>query len=469
MTILQVDINDFNDLVTSLRDSCQNLDGFVEYANKANAAFISGNEGSWEEDEGSRFILLQNAFLALSDGLRDCSKDCEKASDDLSGNVRGKRDAVLAAVGAQACNPNVIVCDDSATVAATCDHSLNDLDALDRDIRTANSRAMGLAGGSEQSAILAELIGLSGNVRTQRAKVEEGRKAWKAYTACVDDFRGTYVGRFSRSLVTGDMLEKARVNVNQVIADNVKMNWGMTAGVKKNSKVAATVFSSLGKFLTGDGYENWESLLLASAQDGDTANYWERFLNKINPKEDIRSKFSWHHTDLSTGKEDGWSKVIGEHSKKTWGQHVASVGKTRGRGVSFDLPDAKETGAVLGRASSGVLKTVGIAGDAMAVWGTCKEVTNAYSHTRGSSAEKFAAGATEAVEGGIEFAGGKMAGAVIGSFVAGPVGAVVGLAAGAALDQVWGLIKKTKVYANVKHGVNRGIYNVANQVGRVFS
>lgn len=35
----------------------------------------------------------------------------------------------------------------------------------------------------------------------------------------------------------------------------------------------------------------------------------------------------------------------------------------------------------------------------MAVWGTYKEVTNAYSHTRGSSVEKFAAGATEAVEG----------------------------------------------------------------------
>lgn len=465
MTMLRVNLDQFKDLVTSLRDSCQSLDEFVKYANKANEAFISGNEGSWEEDEGSRFILLQNAFLALSDGLGDCSKDCEKASDDLSGEVRGKRDAVLAAVGAQACNPNDIVCDDSATVVAACDHSLSDLDALNRNIRTAKDRAMGLAGGSEQDTILDELTGLSGNVRTQRSKVEEGRRAWKAYTACVEDFRGTYVGRFSRSLVTGDMLEKARVNVNQVIADKVKMNWGMTEGVKKSSKVAGTVFSSLGKFLTGEGYENWKSMIFASAQDGNTANYWKRFLNKLNPKEDIKSKFSWHHTDLSTGKEDGWSTVIGKRSKKTWGQHVAPGASTHGGSVSFDLPDAKGTGAVLGRASSGVLKTVGIAGDAMAIWGTYKEVTNAYSHTRGSSAEKFAAGATEAVEGGIEFAGGKMIGAAIGAGFGGPVGAVVGLAVGTAVDETWSHFKETAYYSNMKHDVNRSIYNVAKQFG----
>lgn len=288
MTMLRVNLDQFKDLVTSLSDSCQSLDEFVKYANKANGAFISGNEGSWEEDEGSRFILLQNAYLALSDGLGDYSKDCEKASDDLSGNVRGKRDAVLA--------------------------------------------------------------GLSGKVRTQRSKVEEGRRA------CVDDFQGTYVGRFSRSLVTCNMLEKARVNVIQVIVDKVKMYWGMTEGVKKSSKAAATAFSSLVKFLTGEGYENWESMLLATANNKNTVNYWKLFLSKINPKDDIRSKFSWHHTDLSTGKEDGWNTVIGKRSKKTWGQHVAPGANTHGGSVSFDLLDARKTGAVPGRPAVGFSK-----------------------------------------------------------------------------------------------------------------
>lgn len=466
MTMLRVNLDQFKDLVTSLRDSCQSLDEFVKYANKANEAFISGNEGSWEEDEGSRFILLQNAFLALSDGLGDCSKDCEKASDDLSGEVRGKRDAVLAAVGAQACNPNDIVCDDSATVVAACDHSLSDLDALNRNIRTAKDRAMGLAGGSEQDTILDELTGLSGNVRTQRSKVEEGRRAWKAYTACVEDFRGTYVGRFSRSLVTGDMLEKARVNVNQVIADKVKMNWGPTGTAKTNAKAAGTIFSAVGMFLFSNGYEyeDWKKLLLASAQDGATKQYWKRFLNKLNLKEDIKSKFSWYHTDLSTGKEDGWCKVMGERGRHSRG-YLANEYVPYGRHASLDPPASAETGAVLGRAGSGVLKSVGIAGDVMAIWGTYKEVTNAYSHTRGSSAEKFAAGATEAVEGGIEFAGGKAVGAAIGAGFGGPVGALVGFTVGTAVDILWSHIKESSGYLNMKHSVNRGIYNVAKQFG----
>lgn len=309
------------------------------------------------------------------------------------------------------------------------------LGSLSKGVEDASSGLRNLEQGNECDRIRQALAGLSTGIRAQTDFVQKIGNAWNVYQPNVQSFDDKYHGKFSQPLVTQHMMDIAGGDTLSTVMDYyngiktvnekamesfsriltlVSTFTDLSKVLEGNPKLAGKIVQYVGEAdrsnaLTKDEFEAIKKAIFASSHGEDEASFAKRFLKKLRPGSDYEK---W--TDISNEVKD---------------PDIGVSGKGKLNGIA---KGAGELGTILQFTSIGV------------------DGYNAYQFTKGNSGDKWAAVVTEvgadALDVGITYG----VTAAASSVAPWPVGAVIGVAAGAAIDLVWEKQKQKSWYKNGK-------------------
>lgn len=450
--VFKVSVNRFSDVAEAIRNAEEALSNEVDVAQSRNIQSLESADGDWSEGADTEFGSVQAGLTTLDEGISDIAKACSDAADQLRGTLANDQSAVMDAVDSGLSDTDRVYCDDSADVATPAGNVDKAYGSLIGKVKSARGDSSSLNNdGGEATRIQSALDDLSSSLGPQRSKVSGVTDAWNTYVKAVNEFNDTFQGKFSQPLVTQDRISAGLQSV-------IDSDMAAVSDVKDGKK-AAGEFKKVGKFIASnmEGFSDPDlmeqieqfaskdslsvadkadlkklggKLFLASKQDGAGKSYLKRFAKKLSPKEHVKE--SWGI--------DGWKDVASDIES---GDRIKQI-----RGVSH-----------------GAVKGLGAAGMVLDAWNTAEDTGHAYRLAKGDKGDKLAAAGTAAVADGVDIGASYIAGAAIGSLFGGPVGAVVGIAAGSAISKGIDWLHKQKKYKEIKNDVQSGLGSMFHGLG----
>ena len=409
-----------------------------------NTTFSSIMMGAWADAETQAVMQLQTYLIIYADALDTMHTTYDSMVSELDGTLSSKRDAVLEAVKASTGNDDVVHLDDTGAVAAGVADSNAALDALRGQV----AMAMGALSGLENAGdIAAALDDLTTAAEDEAEAIEQAGTKYTDYQDVVDDFDSSYGDSLaSENFITDDMLDRAaQVMTDQFEGTEIAGFIGGAADFKKN------ILSPVKKAI--DAYAK----PLAEISPQNAVALWNQFKGVV-----INQEY-WHYNDYVEA-VDKFLCTNGKNAKKFFSKYVDDltgflrpsqyVKQAREIAGAFDMSDipsksmayaddvaetvddfadaASRSGTVL----KGVAKYGGYLGDAIELGSGLMSASEAYQTTVGDGAQKTAAATVTAVGAVAKFSAGKVAGALIGTALCGPLGAVVGIGLGFVIDDI---------------------------------
>ena len=409
-----------------------------------NTTFSSIMMGAWADAEVQAAMQLQTYLVIYADALDAMHTTYDSMISTLDGSLSSKRDAVLEAVKASTGNDDVVHFDDTGAVTTGVSDSETALSALTDQIGVATSALSGLENSGEIAAALEDLLSATEN---EAEDIEKVGTKYTAYQDAVEDFEEKYAKALAgENFITDDMLDHAtKVLTDQFEGAGAAGLIGGAAAFKKN------ILSPVKKAF--DAYAK----PLSEINAGNAVALWTQFKNVV-----VDKKY-WYYNDYVKAVDD-FLCTNGQEAKKFFSTYIDDVtGFLRpsqyakqwkkitnalnlsdaakksmsyadeAAGLVDDIADsASRTGTVF----RGLAKYGGYVGDFIELGSGLMAASEAYQTTAGDGAQKAAAATVTTIGAVAKFGAGKVAGALIGTALCGPLGAVVGIGLGFVIDEV---------------------------------